>query len=86
MDCGDINLRGVTDLSAADMPAAKTGSDNVRWNKSSRSTFNGNCVEVGFISNGNGVLARDTKSPGPTLQFTADAWSSFISQIKEEDI
>jgi hypothetical protein len=87
MGCGGTgagtNLPGVTDLSAVGTPAAETSQDNIRWHKSSRSTFNSNCVEVGVISEGNSVLVRDTKNPGPVLKFAADAWSNFIRQIKE---
>jgi Domain of unknown function (DUF397) len=51
------------------------------WRKSSYSGSNGgNCVEV---SNGNGVLVRDTADrEGGTLAFTADAWARFTAALK----
>lgn len=90
MDCGGTcartNLLGMTDLSVAGIRVPENSSDNVHWHKSSRSTFNGNCIEVGVMSDSSGVLVQDTKNPGPVLEFPAAAWSSFINQIKEHSI
>jgi hypothetical protein len=76
----------MTDLCTADGRELIPEPDSVQWRKSSRSTFNGNCVEVGIMSNGNGVLVRDTKNPGPTLEFASDIWSAFIIRTKKESI
>ena len=71
-----------------------------KWEKSTHSTSNGNCLEWRTSShsgpNGNcvetagSVLVRDTKyarrgEVSPILNFTPDAWRSFISDIKAGD-
>lgn len=67
------------------------------WRKSSYSTVNGDCVEVGWRKssystvNGGcvevapapaGVLVRDSKDPaGPALAVTTAAWRAFLATI-----
>ena len=47
------------------------------WRTSSRSSAQGQCVEVAFV--GNTVAARDSKNkPGPVLFFTNDQWRAFV--------
>jgi hypothetical protein len=56
----------------------------IEWRKASYSTGNGgNCVEVG--AGPHLVAVRDSKDPdGPRLAFSADAWGTFIRQIKRQ--
>jgi hypothetical protein len=52
------------------------------WRKSSRSGYNGNCVE--FAQLGNAIAVRDSKNPtGPALLFTPTEWKHFIDAAKQ---
>lgn len=54
----------------------------LRWQKSTRSGGNGNCVEVATVPGT--VFVRDSKDPhGPKLTFTPDEWSAFIDGAKD---
>ncbi len=57
------------------------GQDNVYWRRSSKSTFNGNCVEV--AATGAFVLVRDSKDLGPVVQFSPSHWTAFIDYVKK---
>lgn len=54
-----------------------------RWRKSSRSNGGGNCVEVALYGRGTSAV-RDSKlgQASPVLPFTADAWTSFLRDVK----
>ena len=52
------------------------------WYKSSRSSGNGNCVEVAVLDEA--VAVRDSKDrSGPVLIFTSAEWDAFMSGAKE---
>lgn len=55
---------------------------HARWMKSSRSSGNGQCVEVAAL--GNAVACRDSKDPnGPALVFGLSAWTNFLAETKD---
>lgn len=64
-------------------PKAKLNTQNaVTWRKSSRSGYNGNCVE--FAQLDNTIAVRDSKNPtGPALLFPGWEWSRFIQATKQ---
>ena len=51
----------------------------LRWRRSTRSTFQGSCVEVQY-----GVHVRDSKLAGasPVLSFTPAAWQAFLDRVR----
>jgi hypothetical protein len=52
-----------------------------RWKKSSRSSGNGQCVEMADL--GDAVAVRDSKDPhGPALIFTPSEWAAFLDGAK----
>ncbi|MFY1692417.1 DUF397 domain-containing protein [Plantactinospora sp. WMMB782] len=59
----------------SDLPA-------LRWRKSSRSTADGNCVEVADDLAGV-VAVRDSKDrDGATLVFAPSAWRAFVAEAR----
>jgi hypothetical protein len=55
------------------------------WFKASKSTTNGQCVEVAFTSGR--VAVRDSKNPaGAALVFSEAAWSAFVSGVASGEL
>ncbi|SCE97592.1 DUF397 domain-containing protein [Micromonospora chokoriensis] len=53
-----------------------------QWKKSTRSSGNGQCVEVADLADA--VALRDSKDPtGPALLFRREGWTSFLTSAKQ---
>jgi len=51
------------------------------WHKSSRSSGDGQCVEVAATPHA--IAVRDSKNPdGPKLLFTVQEWAAFVGGVK----
>jgi len=74
----------MTNLSETSRMNLDLGQEDTCWRKSSKSTFNGNCVEIGKMRNNSSVLVRDSKNPGPMLQFSLTLWTVFIDRAKRK--
>jgi Domain of unknown function (DUF397). len=61
-----------------------TNPPTIRWQKSSHSGDNGNCVEVAPLPS-NLIGIRDSKNPaGPILQVSHREWHSFITKVRAD--
>jgi hypothetical protein len=60
--------------------------DSLLWFKSRRSSGNGACVEIAFVSEG-GMAMRDSKDPdGPVIYFSTSAWRRFVAGVRSDEI
>ena len=60
----------------------------VRWRVSSRSTDGGgNCVEVGPLNDGTGIVAlRHSRHPaGPVIIYTRAEWDALVTGAKDNE-
>lgn len=54
----------------------------LKWEKSSYSGSDGNCVEVAKLA-GDGRAVRDSKdAEGPALRFGSGQWREFVARLK----
>jgi len=60
---------------------------SAKWYKSTKSGYNGSCVEVGELRSEQ-VCVRDTKAhgAGPVLVFSYAEWNAFLSKVKRGDL
>jgi hypothetical protein len=70
------------DVPGQDLGVALPETAGSSWRKASRSTYNGNCVEVGTLQDGR-VGIRDTKDcgMGPVLALSRSQWNAFLADV-----
>ena len=66
------------------MPSDQSNMET-KWLKSSRSSFNGNCVEVAQLPDGQWAIRDSKNRAGAVLIFTACEWASFVGAVKNRE-
>jgi hypothetical protein len=69
-------------LSTGGQHAAQSGANGLRWFKSSRSNFSGNCVEAAQLPREDWAVRDSKNKDRGTLIFGASEWASFVAAIK----
>ena len=73
------------------MPAQADGSPDTtapgdpHWIRSSYSTGMNNCVEAARPEPGRTAVRDSTQRQGPVLHFGDEAWSRFVSRVRETE-
>src|ERR1700684_1452017 len=58
--------------------------DDVKWRKSSRSGYSGNCVEIPNFGDGHiGIRGAKANGRGPAIFVAPAGWSAFVAGIKD---
>jgi hypothetical protein len=58
----------------------------VSWQKSRRSSPNGNCVEMAELPGGAGIAVRNSRHPnGPALIYTPEEIRAFLAGVRDGD-
>jgi len=66
-------------MPASDLPA-------VTWRKSRRSgPQGGNCVEIGYLPDGQVAIRNSRDAAGPALVFTPGEWTAFVGGARDGD-
>jgi hypothetical protein len=58
----------------------------LNWQKSRRSSPNGNCVELAALPSADGIAIRNSRDPdGPALIYTVEEIEAFIRGVRDGD-
>ena len=68
-----------------DFDAVQSHIRNATWFKSSRSLYNGNCVEAARLPDGNWAVRDSKNKASGVLVFSTGEWETFVSGVKSEE-
>ena len=72
-------------LSPGDQYAAQSGANGLKWFKSSRSNFSGNCVEAARLPREDWAVRDSKNKDRGILIFGAGEWASFVAAVKNRE-